>query len=36
MRSRALTENLKYTTNAKINRLSLSTNSRLPLRLGGY
>jgi hypothetical protein len=36
MRSRAPTENLKNTTNTKIDRLSLSTTPRLPLRLGGY
>jgi hypothetical protein len=36
MRSCAPTENLKNTTNTKIDRLSLSTTPRLPLRLRGY
>jgi hypothetical protein len=36
MRSRVPTENLKNTTNTKIDQLSLSTTPRLPLRLEGY
>jgi hypothetical protein len=34
MRSHAPTENLKNTTNIKIDRLSLSATPQLPLRLG--